>query len=183
MPLLEKHKPLDAAVLKQARDGFSVAFENLFYVDPLRGKVNALAGAIPADRRDFYQSHLCLQVEVHRQSLVMLGAYCEAMLAQADGETPEAIAFLRQDTEVSDALDATLRRAEYSKWAGWYQGECFVGLRSTRDRFRRLSAILEGKPVPPLRLGEYHREYPDLYRYQEPFERNFPLLYPAKREK
>lgn len=66
----------------------------------------------------------------------MLAWYCDAVLAQAVAMTPEATAFLRRGREASDALDAVLRRAEYGKWAGWYQGECFVGL-------------LDPRPLPP----------------------------------
>jgi len=68
-----------------------------------------------------------------------------------------------------------LHRAETGKWSGWYFGERFVGLEATRDRLRGMRAYLHGEPPPPPHAPN---GYPELYRYQEPFQPNFPRMYP-----
>ncbi len=66
VPLLEKRQQLGDVLLKEAGDNLEFTVGNTGYLDSLWRDASALTTAIPAGRRDFYQSHLCLQVEAHR---------------------------------------------------------------------------------------------------------------------
>ena len=107
----------------------------------------------------------------------MLEFYGQSLTAYSAGDKAQAIALMEKSLQAFDDLFVALRRAEYGKWSRWYVGERFVGLDSGRDRLRLLLAALRGEPLPPVRAN---RSYPEIYRYQEPFRRNFPLLYPVQ---
>lgn len=40
-----------------------------------------------------------------------------------------------------------------------------------------LLAKLRGEAIPPIRQLGHYPDYPDVYKYQEAFSGNFPLLY------
>ena len=73
-------------------------------------------------------------------------------------------------------LDA-LRAAEYGRWKGWYAGEQFAGIDRVHNGIKRFRACLAGERRP---IGRAYGRYPELYRYQQRFRENFPLLYPRK---
>jgi hypothetical protein len=148
------------------------------YVTDLLDKAKLILPQLPADRVDFYQSHVITQIQIHLQSLNMLESYCKVALAYNSGEKDESIIDAGVALQACKDLFSALHQAEYGKWAGWYRGECFVNLNGSYDVIRVLVARLKGEPIPPVRKA---RTYEDLYKYQEPFLKNFPLLYPEKK--
>jgi hypothetical protein len=131
---------------------------------------------IPDARRDFYRAHLLTQARLHLGFIEIMDAYGRALTAYAEDDKPRGAGYIERALQEMDRIFETLREGEYGKWAGWYQGEYFVGLENTRDRLRYLLATLRGQEPPPIRAS---RSYSDINRYQEPFLENFPLLYPV----
>ncbi len=178
-PLIAAGKPLDEATLASARDSLAFADANEPLLAALVADTEALLPRVPAERRDFFLGHLVTQARLHLHSLSALGHTAQALLAYAANQHEQAVAAGNDASAAADRLLDALRDGERGKWAGWYQGECFVNLEASRDQVRRVAAALRGEPLPPVRAA---RGYANLYRYQEPFAANFPLLYPARRE-
>ena len=174
-PLLADGKPLSKGQLGKAREFQSFAATNCAYLADLAAAAEPLAARVPAERRDFFQAHLLTPIQIHLHSLEMLEAYGAALTAFGKGEKDRAVADAENALRATEAIFNALHRAETGKWPAWYIGERFVGLEATRDRLRALLAALRGEPPPPVH-GPFG--YPELYRYQEPFQKNFPLMYP-----
>lgn len=172
--------PLGAKALQSVMNELKFTSSGLAYVKALNARAEALTAQIPPARRDFYKGHLLTQTRIHLHLLEMLQGCAGALAAYADGDRPRAQARAGEALAASDALFAALHEAEYGKWAGWYRGEGFVGLEASRDQLRTLAALLRGEAPPPLRA---RRGYEHLYQYQEPFAKNFPLLYEKRQEK
>ena len=196
-PLIAQGKPLPVGLESYRKNNKEFARRNLKIVSALIARAESLASQVPPKRLEFYQAHVLTPLQVHRFSLEMLEAYCDAVSSYTAGTKTETIAKVGDALRASDDLSSALRKAEYGKWAGFYRGECLVGLDENRDRLRCLNAVLRGEPMPPTREDLYvndgadpdanrHRandrmatpNYYRLYRYQEPFKKNFPLLYP-----
>jgi len=174
-PLLAAGQPLPKSLLNKARDLQRFASTNHTYVAGVAAAAAALAPRVPAERRDFLQAHLLTPLQIHLRSLEMVESYGLALIAHGKGEKAQALAAAEQAQRAGEDLFAALHAAETGKWAAWYIGERFVGLEAGRDHVRTLLAALRGEPLPPTRPL---RNYPELYQYQEPFLKNFPLLYP-----
>jgi hypothetical protein len=173
--LVKENKPLNEEALKKCREHLQFSVENRTYIAKLVNQATPLKAQAPDDRKDFYQGHLLTQLQIHLNSLAILEFYCQSLLACHSGNKANAIAQSEKALQSCKELFANLRKAEYGKWATWYRGECFVGLESTYDRIRSMNAFLRNEPAPPLRKS---RGYGDVEKYQEPFSKNFPLLYP-----
>jgi hypothetical protein len=149
------------------------------YLNDLAAAAEPLRTRVPAARQGFYQAHMLTPIAIHRHSLAMLEAYAAAQAALAAEDREEALRQAELAMSAVDALFAALRRAETGRWSSWYMGDLLVGMETSRDRIRDLQARLRGEPPPPRRRLNHPREaYPHIYRYQLPFLRNFPRLYP-----
>lgn len=151
---------------------------NRLYVAELAAAAAPLAARIPENRRNFYQAHVLTPVQIHLQSLEMMENLGAAKTALDNKDNPLAITRAEQALRDADELFAALRLAETGKWASWYAGDRLVGMEGSRDIARVLLARAKGEPLPPVREDNKHQIYPTLYRYQIPFLKNFPLLYP-----
>jgi hypothetical protein len=179
-PLVAAGKPLDDAATKLCAELLQFSGENRGYMEKLLAKAEKLLPVVPAGRRDFYQSHVLTQVQIHLKSLAVLEASCQAMTAYGDGDKAKAVERAEQALEEFDRIYPELHKAEYGKWAGWYEGECFTALERTRGRLANMRATLKGEPEPVKSDGWEEYGYGELYQYQERFSKHFPLLYPAK---
>jgi hypothetical protein len=162
--------------LEQAAEFQTFAAEHRAEVAAVVAEAEALGRLIPDARRDFYRAHLLTQARLHLGFIEIMDAYGRALTAYAEDDKPRGAGYIERALQEMDRIFETLRDGEYGKWAGWYQGEYFVGLENTRDRLRFLLANLRGEEPPPIRAS---RSYSDINRYHEPFLENFPLLYPA----
>lgn len=176
-PLLASGKPLTDSAIQLARTYLQSTSASRAYVEDLKNKAEPVITQLPVDRVDFYLGHLLTQIQVHLQSLNELESYCKAVIDYQAGDRQAAIADAQRALQASNDLFAALKKAEYGKWAGWYMGEGFVQLNGSYDIARVLLARLRGEPIPPIRA---RHGYEDLYKYQEQFSKNFPLLYPGK---
>ena len=174
-PRLAEGKLPSKGQLGKAHDLQTFAATNRVYVADLAAAAEPMATRVPPGRRDFFQAHLLTPIQIHLHSLEMLEAYGAALTACGQGEKNQAIAHAENALRATEAVFEALHRAETNKWPAWYIGERFVGIEATRDRLRALLAVLRGEPPPPIHAPY---GYPELYRYQEPFQSNFPLLYP-----
>ena len=147
------------------------------YLRELSAKAQPLLNLVPAERRDFYRAHLLTQIDVHLDLNTALDNYTRSLWSIGVSNEQQAVAEADKAVRAMDHLLAVLRRGEYGKWQGWYQGECLLGVEANRDLLRRHAAALRGEPLPPVRPRD---DYPYLYRYQLPFQKNFPLMYPPK---
>jgi len=180
VPLIEKGKPLSDAALKMSRDLLKFSSENRAYMAGLLNQAEPLLQWVPDSRKDFYQSHVLTQIQVHLQSLLTMESYCKAILAYNSGDKAGAISETEKALQACKDMFSELQKAEYGKWSRWYMGECLLGLNKTYDLTRVLLARFKGESAPPVRLG---RDYESIYEYQESFSKNFPLLYPGNIQK
>jgi hypothetical protein len=176
-PSIVSGKPLSSNARGRAAEVVKFAGHNRAYVAELLRKAESLAARVPADRRMFYQAHVVTPIRIHLHSLEMLESYGKSLVAYSAGDKPQCITLAEKSLRAADDLFAALHQAEYGKWSRWFIGERFVGLEASRDRLRMLLAALRGQPPPPTRR---RLDYEDLYEYQEPFLKNFPLLHPKK---
>jgi Glycosyl hydrolase family 115 len=180
MPLIKENKPLSEDVRKRREELFALSSEGLPHMEKLLKQAEQLLPLIPADRRDFYRSHVILQIQIHLFSLGALKTGCQALMAYESGDKTKAVSFVETQLQIFDKIYPELHKAEYGKWAAWFEGECFLGLERTRIKIADMLAALKGEPEPvkPYRWEDY--SYEDLYRYQTKNPENFPLLYPKK---
>jgi hypothetical protein len=179
-PMVVKGAPLSTNSMAMVQGHLRFIGQNKPAVAEVASKAEALMPRIPVERRQFFQGHLVTQAHIHLSSLNMLEGCALALDAYAKGNKAEAITKAEQALKSADELACVLHAAEYGKWSGWYRGEGFVGVTASRDVVRALLAALRGEPEPPARPGRGPWHYYDdiLYRYQVPFLKNFPLLYP-----
>lgn len=95
-------------------------------------------------RRQFFQSHVLTQLEIHRRSnrALRLGAEAWADRAQARVKIAEAIVDLK-------GVLAAMQAAEYGQWRGFYKEDRFVDVRFTLQLAEGALARLEGRDVSP----------------------------------
>jgi len=167
-------KALSTNTLAEAGQALQFVATNRPSVEALAKAAAALAPQVPADRTGFYQSHVLTPIRIHEHSLAMLDNYAAALVAYSKHEKARALQLAEQSLRAADDLFDALHRAEKGKWAAWYMGEGFVGVEASRDQIRVLLSALRGERLPPLRSMP---GYPQLYRYQEPFQKNFPRMY------
>lgn len=159
--------------MERAKLGIEFAAEHRDYLEELVASARSLSEKIPAERRSFFETHLLTQSLIHLHSLDIMGHYCAAMLHRDAAEAELALEGYQNLTDV-------MRKGATGRWAGWYYGECLVGIEYNRGYARELLAELRGEPKPPTRKVE---EFPTIYEYQEPFLDNFPFLYEDTAEK
>ncbi len=183
-PLIAAAKPLDEEVRGFGGEMRQYSSNNLASMEKLAEKAERLLPLIPAGRKDFYQAHVLTQIQIHRQSLAALEATCLAVEAYGAGDHPQAIAHTASALAAVKRIQDALRKAEYGKWTAWYAGERFIDLDRTRRTLQDLQSTLTGEPptLKPDRWVDYGLDpvhhYDDIYQYQEPFRKNYPLLYP-----
>ena len=109
---------------------------------------------ILAARKDFFQSHVLTQLDVHQYSNGMLKHVAEGRLEDA-----------RDDL---DRVLESFRASEYGKWAGFYSQELFTNVRLTRALIVAALDKKDGKrPSPDLPVQSRTPDpYPVLKAYQ-----------------
>jgi hypothetical protein len=180
MPLIKAGKPLGEDVLKRRDELSALSRDGLAHMEKVLARAEQLLPLIPAGRKDFYQSHILTQIQIHLISLATLKAGCQALTEYESGDKAKAISTVESQLQIFDKLYPELRKAEYGKWTAWFEGECFLGLERTRIKITDMLATLkvEAELVKPYRWEDY--SYEDLYRYQTIHPENFPLLYPKR---
>jgi hypothetical protein len=115
-------------------------------------KARRILPSIPADRCDFFRGHILTQIDVHLHSNRMLLCAANAALAAGNATSVEHWRSAAHELELQQE---TLHGAEYGKWAGFYQGEQFVGY--TVDLLRWVIDRLEKRTgdAPPARPDGY----------------------------
>ncbi|AHF93834.1 hypothetical protein OPIT5_30390 [Opitutaceae bacterium TAV5] len=177
-------------------EGLAVARGNIAHFEPLAREVETLLPEIPASRREFYRTHIGLQVHLHLHLSYVLQAYILAVTALMEKRTAEATGQIRIALTHMDKVFALLRAGETGRWRGWYRGDQFVGVEAVREFLRQVEAMLAGRIIPMQRqktryektcqiVGGKRRDasfsekmrYQRICEYQTPFADHFPLLY------
>jgi len=101
------------------------------------------AKQIPADRRQFFQSHVKTQLDIHEHSNRALQLTAEAWSDQASApaKLAEVVAELK-------LVLASMHAAEYGKWKGFYEEDRFVNVRKSLALAEGAALKLAGKPLP-----------------------------------
>ena len=178
-PRIASGQPLGAEGVRMCGELLAFSGENRSFMEKLLEKAGKTMAAVPPDRRDFYQAHVLTQMHIHLWSLAALETSCRSLRAYEAGDKSRALLLAEEALREFDRVYPELHNAEYGKWAGWYEGECFTGLERTRGRLENMVATLKGEPEPVKTRGWEEHGYPEVYHYQERFGKNFPLLYPA----
>ncbi len=173
-PVLLEGKPLSEALTKDVITRLQSSLDNMADLSALVARAKTVALKIPTDRRDFFQAHVLTALGIHLHAHEMLAGYCCALQSLQSGDRSGAVAHLERALAGNEAIFAALRQGERGKWSCWYIGEYFVGLDLSRDLIRRHTAAVRGERPPAVRPRRY---YPELYKYQERFQKNFPLMY------
>lgn len=179
-PSIVAGKPTEGYAAKISRELLQSSADHLEYMEKLNSKAGQVVSLIPAERRDFYQSHVLTQIQIHLISLEALNAYCQLVTAHDAGDKAKAVSYAETCLKVFDKIYTELQKAEYGKWAAWYEGEFFLGLERTRGKIQDTLAALKGEPEPVKAFDWRDDKYRALYHYQEKSPENFPLLFPKK---
>lgn len=122
-----------------------------------RALARAASPLIPPRRRQFFQSHVLTQLEIHRRSNQALRLGAEAWM-----ERQQRASKLAAVVEELKAVLAAMRAAEYGKWEGFYKEDRFVDVRYTLALAEAALAKLHGKDLPaglrvePFVVDPYH---------------------------
>lgn len=166
------------------------------HFEPLAGDIEALLPKLAESRRNFFRTHLFLQVRLHLNFARLLKSYATGVVALAGKQMEAAKANFLQGIELIDQVAVLLREGEEGCWRGWYRGEKFVCFADVRDFLRQVIAIIKGTPFPLARRRTRYEEtpvagkrrirdeifservrYEMICDYQDPFAENYPLLY------
>jgi hypothetical protein len=123
------------------------------------------AKLIAPDRKQFFQSHVATQLDVHEYGNRALLRIAEAYLAGSPAERKRYVAAAIADLE---RILASYQASEYGKWAGYYRGELFANVRLTHRMAHAYAGVLDGKPIPaglPVQ-ARTPDPYPTLKAYQ-----------------
>lgn len=172
---ISEKQPLSQEVINDCKTYLADCKENADFINKLLPDVKKMYAKIPADRKDFYKGHLLFQTSIHLPYIEMLKNYCEALLAYQNKNTEQAILSLQKALVANAGIKETLFTAEYGKWHNWFVGAGLPWNHYTYDEIRVLIAKLKNEPDPPIRDLRWD---PIFYKYQVPFSKNYPLLYP-----
>jgi hypothetical protein len=178
IPMVVKGELIDNNTMKQCQNLFDFTIRNQNYLINLQHQSESILRQIPSDRRNFFQSHLLTQVQIHSYLIGMLKSFCQSMISYNLGDKSDAIKNSEKVLLESDNLLSVLHKAEYGKFSCWYIGQRFIPLNESYDKIRVLLALLRNESPPPVRIKSVI--YDEIYKYQEPFTINYPLLYPIK---
>ncbi len=177
MKNVDADEMLSEGVINDCKSYLADCKENADFINKLLPDVKKMAENIPADRKDFYKGHLLFQTSIHLPYIEMLKNYCEALLAYQAKNKPLAIQYLQKALVANGGIKDALFSAEYGKWHNWFVGTSLPWNNYTYDEIRILMAKFKGEPEPPIRELRWD---PVFYKYQIPFSKNYPLLYPTK---
>jgi hypothetical protein len=128
----------------------------------LARKASAL---IPAARRQFFQSHVLTQLEIHEHSNRALRLAAEAWYDRS--AAPARIAAVIGELK---SVLAAFEAAEYGKWKGFYAEDRFVDVRGALALAEACAAVLAGRPLP---AGIELRPFPkDPYFWLKSYQSN-----------
>ncbi|MFM7182131.1 MAG: hypothetical protein ACKO2G_11795 [Verrucomicrobiales bacterium] len=104
LPLMEEGKPLDEEVRAFTKEMREFSATNRAIMEKLAEKAMRLLPLIPAERKDFYQSHVLTQIQIHLQSLMALEATCKSMEAYEAGDRARAATHVAEASAASTSI-------------------------------------------------------------------------------
>lgn len=89
--------------------------------------------AVAPDRRDYYQAEVLTMITINRESNRSLLLVAKAVEQAEAGQTDRARSEIAEALHALDAIEESMRKAEYGKWANWYRGDWLTGVYRTRQ--------------------------------------------------
>jgi len=112
----------------------------------VRALADKAAPLVPADRRDFFQSHVLTQVDFQRYAnRVLIDVLAAVHSADREVKRKRAASAI----ENMQSCLRTLQASEYGQWKGFYTNDLFVAVRHAMRLAQAYQLKLEGKPIPP----------------------------------
>ena len=84
-------------------------------------------------RRSYYQAEVLTMITINRESNRMLLEIAGAVKDADAGRTEKAQAETGEALKALDAIQASMRLAEYGKWKNWYRGDWLTGVYRTHE--------------------------------------------------
>lgn len=121
------------------------------------------ARSVPAERRDFLQSHILTQAGIHLYSNRMLMHVGQAVTAPS----AEQVRLLKAAADDAAKVLESMKAAEYGKWEGFYDGDLMVDVRHSIALINAAIAKIEtGRPTDGVKLTVYDDAYGRIKAYQ-----------------
>ncbi len=84
-------------------------------------------------RRQYYGAEMLTMITINRESNRALGLVARAMQDSDAGKDAEAQKEVAEALTALDAIQRSMKSAEYGKWVNWYRGDWLTGVYRTRE--------------------------------------------------
>jgi hypothetical protein len=88
---------------------------------------------VSAERRDYYQAAVLTMITINRESNRALMLTAQALQDDQAGDAMKAQLEAHEANVALEAIQASMRAAEYGKWKNWYRGDWLTGVYRTRE--------------------------------------------------
>jgi hypothetical protein len=88
---------------------------------------------VDPDRRSYYQAELLTMITINRESNRSLLLVAKALEEAESGQIDPARSDIAAALQALDAVQKSMTKAEYGKWANWYRGDWLTGVYRTRQ--------------------------------------------------
>jgi hypothetical protein len=117
----------------------------------------AAEALVDPDRRDYYQAGVLTMITINRESNRSLLLVAKALQHDEAGQTAQARAEITEALRALDAVQESMKKAEYGKWKNWYRGDWLTGVYRTRELAQSYADHLQDPmaklPAPALWSG------------------------------
>ncbi|MGA7245317.1 MAG: glycosyl hydrolase 115 family protein [Terracidiphilus sp.] len=93
----------------------------------------AAKALVDPDRREYYQAAMLTMITINRESNLALLQVARALQDDEAGDGEKARIEADEALQTLDAIQASMRVAEYGKWKNWYRGDWLTGVFRTRE--------------------------------------------------
>jgi hypothetical protein len=126
-----------------------------------------LLADIPANRKDFYHTHILMPIEIHLHANRMLIEVMESYLVS---DIASKISHLDIAQKNIEQVLTSLKRAEYGKWKNFYQNDFMTGFRGTRKCIQLTKSKYMGKSTKQ-NISDYINDW-DLWDIVKAYQGN-----------
>ena len=88
---------------------------------------------VAAERRDYYQAAVLTMITINRESNRALMLIAQALQDDEVGDAQKAELEAHEANVSLEAIQASMKLAEYGKWKNWYRGDWLTGVYRTRE--------------------------------------------------
>jgi hypothetical protein len=88
---------------------------------------------VDPDRQSYYQAAVLTMITINRESNRALMLVARALDDDGAGDIVKARNEIGEALQALDAIQTSMRAAEYGKWKNWYRGDWLTGVCRTRE--------------------------------------------------